>query len=138
MRTVARVKLLADCACFASRALQMKPARIDAARGFAYVACSAGSETEAESPVDPYTQMLRDALFAMYGHPDELAALPAGQQEEAITAWLWFEDTTGAELDAGTTVSPLRDAVAEMRLKGQGWRERMRAALRAGAGRTND
>lgn len=119
-----------QCVLRAARFYNMEPERHDAAATLINVARMAIESPQETAPIHHYVGNLRAALEAAYGYVWELAELPNTKQEEAVVAWMWFVDVTGADPDSGTTATTISDAVAEMRIGGDGWRSRMRDALR--------
>jgi hypothetical protein len=117
------------CTLQATRFCNMQPPQHEAATILLNIASAAIRSPQETAPIHHYVSELREALIEGYGQPWELADLPNTKQEEAISAWLWFQDATGARLDGNTTAKTLTGAVTEMRLGGEGWRQRMRDAL---------
>lgn len=118
------------CTIQAARFLNMNPPQVDAAREFANAARSAALSPQKTAPLHHYSPDLAHALNEAYGMPWTLADTSNRLQEEAIAAWMWLQDSTGINPDIATTATTISDAVTEMRTGGEGWRTRMREALR--------
>jgi len=125
-----------DCTMLAARALAMEPQRVDAAAILTGLARTATISGHAHPPVHHYRGLIVEALWQMFGAPYDLANTSHRHQEEAVAAWAWAMDLGAGVWPNRLGLAPtLRTAVQIMRNGGEGWRARMRGALRAGNAR---
>lgn len=124
-----------DCVVMAARFYNMEPASHEAAATLVNIARMAAESPQETAPIHHYVPVISEALRMGYGEMFELADLSNGKQEEAVRAWVWFEEVAhksaaGSLLWAGRGEAlAFARAIAAFKRRGEGWRSEMKSAL---------